>query len=45
MGVSDRLGTIAPGQEANLIVFRWDSDKKSIDLRQTILAGEVVYEA
>ncbi len=44
LGISDRIGTIEPGKEANLILFEWDHETKSLDLKCTIHGGEMVYK-
>ena len=42
LGITDGVD-IDEGQEANLIMFRWDKSACQIDLMMTILGGEVVY--
>ena len=41
-GITDSL-SVDDGQNANLILFRWDKSTCQIDLIGTILGGEVVY--
>ena len=41
-GITDRL-TVDGGQNANLVLFRWDELTYQIDLIGTILNGELVY--
>jgi len=45
MGLSRRVGTVEPGHDANLIVFDWEADSGSLQLQQTIMEGQVVYDA
>jgi N-acetylglucosamine-6-phosphate deacetylase len=45
MGITERLGKIEAGREANLIVFQWDEVTKRLSLKYTIHQGEVVYKA
>ena len=45
MGVSDRVGRIEAGREANLILFHWDENSHRLALKSTIQCGETVYQA
>jgi len=45
MSLSSRIGIVEPGRDANLIVFEWVPDSASMHLRQTIMEGQVVYDA
>jgi N-acetylglucosamine-6-phosphate deacetylase len=45
MGLSNRIGTVEPGSDANLIVLEWKPDSGSLHLQQTIMEGQVVYDA
>jgi N-acetylglucosamine-6-phosphate deacetylase len=45
MGLSGRIGTVEPGRDASLIVFEWKADTARLHLRQTIMEGQVVYDA
>jgi N-acetylglucosamine-6-phosphate deacetylase len=45
MGFSSRVGTVEPGMDANLIVFGWNTDSGTLELQQTIMEGQVVYDA
>jgi N-acetylglucosamine-6-phosphate deacetylase len=45
MGLSSRIGTVEPGLDANLILFEWSADLGTLQLRQTIMEGQVVYDA
>jgi N-acetylglucosamine-6-phosphate deacetylase len=45
MGLSDRIGTVKPGRDANLIVFEWNADSGTLQLQQTIKEGEIVHDA
>jgi len=42
LGISDQFGAIEAGRRADLILFRWDEDLKSIEITATIINGEVV---
>jgi imidazolonepropionase-like amidohydrolase len=42
LGVSDQFGSIEIGRRADLILFRWDAELKSIEVTATIINGEVV---
>jgi N-acetylglucosamine-6-phosphate deacetylase len=44
-GISDRYGRLEPGSDADLLVFAWDEAQSEITVRQTISAGEVVYQS
>jgi N-acetylglucosamine-6-phosphate deacetylase len=44
MGLSNRIGTVEPGRDANLIVFEWNADSGNLQLQQTIVEGQVVYD-
>ncbi|MEQ8764246.1 MAG: amidohydrolase family protein [Planctomycetota bacterium] len=44
LGVSDQLGTIAPGRPADLAVFAGDPLDPSVSARLVLSGGEVVYE-
>jgi N-acetylglucosamine-6-phosphate deacetylase len=45
MGLSRRIGTVQQGMDANLIVFKWRADSGTLQLQQTIMEGQVVYDA
>jgi N-acetylglucosamine-6-phosphate deacetylase len=45
MGLSRRIGVVEPGRGANLIVFEWKPDSGSLQLQQTIMEGQAVYDA
>jgi N-acetylglucosamine-6-phosphate deacetylase len=45
MGLLNRIGALELDRDANLIVFEWNPDSGSIYLQQTIMEGEVVYDA
>ncbi len=45
MGLSSRIGTVEQGFDANLIVFEWNADSRTLQLQQTIMEGQVVYDA
>jgi len=45
MGLSSRIGTVESGRDANLIVFDWQPDSGSLHLQQTIMEGQIVYDA
>ena len=44
MGISDRVGRIEVGREANLILFQWDENSHRLGLKSTIQCGEMVYQ-
>lgn len=43
LGVDDRMGEIAPGKWANMVLFEWDGESCDLRVRFTIVRGEVVY--
>lgn len=45
MGLSSRIGAVEAGRDANLIVFEWNPDSGSVQLQQTIMDGDIVYDA
>lgn len=45
LGVSDRLGTVAPGKQADLVVFAGDPLDPSVPVRLVLSNGKVVYKA
>jgi imidazolonepropionase-like amidohydrolase len=45
LGVADRLGTIAPGKQADLAVFAGDPLDPSVPVRLTISEGKIIYQA
>ncbi len=45
MGISDRVGRIEIGKEANLILFQWDVKSGRLTLKSTIQCGEMAYQA
>ncbi|HEU0007245.1 MAG TPA: amidohydrolase family protein [Terriglobia bacterium] len=45
MGLSSRIGIVEPGRDANLIVFEWKADSGFLQLQQTIMEGQVVYDS
>jgi imidazolonepropionase-like amidohydrolase len=45
LGVGDRLGTIAPGKQADLAVFAGDPLDPSVPVRLVLSRGQVVYQA
>lgn len=44
LDVQDRLGSIAAGRSADLVLFDWDEAAMAIDVVATIVGGEVVYQ-
>ena len=44
LGVADRIGSIAVRQRADLVLFDWDEELKTLDVAATIVKGEVVYQ-
>jgi imidazolonepropionase-like amidohydrolase len=45
LGVGDRLGTIAPGKQADLVVFTGDPLDPAVPVRLAISGGRVVYRS
>jgi N-acetylglucosamine-6-phosphate deacetylase len=45
LGLADRVGQVAIGQRADLMVFDREEETCRLTVRQTIAGGEVVYEA
>jgi N-acetylglucosamine-6-phosphate deacetylase len=43
-GVEKSYGRLASGYDADVLVFRWDDEKKEITVAQTISSGQVVYQ-
>jgi imidazolonepropionase-like amidohydrolase len=43
LGKNNQLGTLAPGREASLILFRWHTETRASTVVETILAGRTVY--
>ena len=41
-GLDDRLGTVAAGREANLSLFRWDAETKSLTVEGVVLRGKLI---
>jgi N-acetylglucosamine-6-phosphate deacetylase len=44
LGFADRVGSIVVGQRADLVLFDWNEDLKTLDVAATIVNGEVVYQ-
>ena len=44
LGIADRMGSIVAGQRADLVLFDWNDDLKTLDVTATIVNGEVVYQ-
>ncbi len=44
LGVSDRLGSVEPGRDADLVLFAGDPFDPATPVRMTIVEGDVVYE-
>ncbi|MDH7569653.1 MAG: N-acetylglucosamine-6-phosphate deacetylase [Armatimonadota bacterium] len=42
MGLEERLGSIAPGKEASLTLFRWNEETASISIAGVVWRGQVV---
>ena len=42
-GLAERYGRLAPGFDADLLVFRWNEASSEITVEQTIASGGVVY--
>jgi len=45
IGIDDRYGSVEPGKRADLLLFRWDEAAAALEVRDTIVCGEVVYSA
>jgi len=45
LGIDDRYGTVEPGKEADLLLFRWDKATATLEVCQTIVRGQTVYSA
>jgi adenine deaminase len=45
LGMDDRFGSVGPGREASLILFRWHEGATEMEISHTILRGEVVFKA
>jgi len=45
LGVAGRLGTVAAGKEASLLVFRWDEREWEVRAQHVMVRGELVYSA
>jgi imidazolonepropionase-like amidohydrolase len=45
LGLADRLGSIEPGKEADLVVFDGDPLLPASHVTHTIIGGSVVHEA
>jgi N-acetylglucosamine-6-phosphate deacetylase len=45
LGVAEQFGSIEAGRRADLILFRWNEELKSIEIEATIVNGEVVYRS
>jgi N-acetylglucosamine-6-phosphate deacetylase len=45
LGINDQLGSVAIGQRANLVLFRWDENAMTFEVGTTIVDGEIVYQS
>lgn len=45
LGLADRVGQVAVGQRADLMVFDWEEETYHLTVRQTVAGGKVVFEA
>ena len=45
LGIDDRFGTIEVGKDATVVLFRWDDARKNIEVKATVVGGELVYRA
>lgn len=43
LGVANRIGSIAQGQTADLVLFDWDEELKKMTVEATIASGKIVY--
>jgi N-acetylglucosamine-6-phosphate deacetylase len=44
-GIDGAYGRLAPGQSADLLLFRWDEPRATLRVAATVAAGQVVYRA
>lgn len=44
LGADDRLGSIAKGRKADLIILAWDQENYRIEIKATISNGQMVYQ-
>jgi N-acetylglucosamine-6-phosphate deacetylase len=42
LGLGDTLGTVAPGREANLVLFRWNAQECSLILESVVVRGRLI---
>jgi len=45
LSFDDGLGASDAGEEASLVVFRWDEEEQALQVCQTLLNEEVAYSA
>jgi N-acetylglucosamine-6-phosphate deacetylase len=45
LGVGAEFGSIEIGRRADLILFRWDEENSTLDVKATIVNGETVYSS
>jgi N-acetylglucosamine-6-phosphate deacetylase len=45
LGIDDRLGSIAIGRRADMVLFKWDENAKTFEVAATFVDGEIVYQA
>ncbi|MDP6775690.1 MAG: amidohydrolase family protein [Candidatus Latescibacteria bacterium] len=45
LDVADRVGSVDPGKEASLTLFRWEPGVAAVEVVATIVRGETVYQA
>jgi N-acetylglucosamine-6-phosphate deacetylase len=43
--IAGRQRGLAPGDRADLVLFRWDAVAQKIDIRETILGGNTVWHS
>jgi Amidohydrolase family len=43
-GVADRIGSLRPGRDADILIYRKDGDKPFLKLKTVMIEGEIVHE-
>jgi hypothetical protein len=43
-GVADRIGSLRPGRDADVLIYRKDGDKPFLELKAVMIEGEIVHE-
>jgi len=42
LGLGETIGTVAPGREANLVLFRWNEQECSLDVESVVVRGRLI---